>query len=157
MPGAALLVTLLALIQAAPQAQNPFVGTWTANIPKSKLHPSFQFQDVTLRISVAGDTVTLASELTSAGQTQRAAETFRTDGTETPGTLTAGVTHVARWLGSHVLAAIAKKDGEVILIVTYQVSGDGKTLTSRTSGMMEQLVLFDRKQSNENRPGRLFP
>jgi hypothetical protein len=55
------------------------------------------------------------------------------------------VSHVARWLGSHVLSLIAKKDGEVFLFATYHVSADGKTLTSRSAGMMEQLVIFDRK------------
>lgn len=87
----------------------------------------------------------MASEFINAsGGTQRAAETFRTDGTETPGTLTPGVTHVARWIGSQVLAAIAKKDGQVIALVTYQVSADGKMLTSRSSGMLEQMIVFDR-------------
>src|ERR1700674_3877915 len=68
--------------------------------------------------------LTMATELVSAsGQRQRAAETFRTDGTESPGTLTPCVFLVARWVGSHVLASIAKKDDQVIALVTYEVSG----------------------------------
>lgn len=132
--------------QTVPAKENPFVGHWTANLSKSKLHPNFHVQGVTLQIAVAGDSVTMASELVNAsGQTQRAAETFRTDGTETPGTLTPGVSHVARWVGSHVLASIAKKDDQVIALVTYEVSADGKTLTSRSSGMIEQVIVFDRR------------
>jgi len=132
--------------RAAAAQGNPFVGTWTADLPKSRLHPSSQFQSVTLQIGVAGDTMTMASVIVDAsGQTQRAAETFRTDGTETPGTLSAGVTLMAKWLGSHVLASVAMKSGQVLALVTYEVSADGKTLTSRSSGMIEQVVVFDRQ------------
>jgi len=131
----------------APAAQgNPFVGTWTADLTKSRLHPSSKFQSVTLQIGVAGDTMTMASEIvTASGQTQRAAETFQTDGTETAGTLSAGVTLIAKWLGRYVLASLAMKGGQVLALVTYEVSSDGKTLTSRSSGMIEQVIVFDRK------------
>jgi hypothetical protein len=135
--------------QASAPAAAPgglFVGTWIANLAKSKLHPSSQYQSVILQIGVAGDTMTMASEIVNAsGQTQRAAETFRTDGTETPGTLNPGITLMAKWLGPHVLASIATRNGQVYVLVTYQVSPDGATLTSRSSGAIEQVVVFDRK------------
>jgi hypothetical protein len=125
---------------------HPFAGSWIANFSKSRLHPNFKYRSVTLEIAVSGDSVTMASRLVDeAGAEQRAAETFRTDGTETPGTLTPGVTHVARWLGPDVLASIARKDGQTIALVTYEVSADRKTLTSRSSGLLEQLVVFDRR------------
>ena len=131
---------------ASPLAENPFVGTWTANIARSKLDPRYQFQSVALQIAVAGETVTMTSDVVDAsGKRQRAAETFRADGTETPGTLSPGVLLVARWVGSHVLATIAKKDGQMIGLITYEVSADGKALTSRSSGMAEQVVVFERK------------
>jgi len=133
---------------ASPLAENPFVGSWTANMSKSKLDPPGQFRRATLEIAIAGDTMTMASELVDGfGQTRRVAETFRTDGTETPGTLNPGVTLMARWLGPTVLASIAKKDGQVIALVTYQVSTDGNTLTSRSSGAAEQMIVFERKDS----------
>jgi ketosteroid isomerase-like protein len=132
---------------ASPLAENPFVGTWTMNMSKSKLDPTFQFKGATLEIAVAGDTITMASELVdAAGQTRRVAETFRTDGVETPGTLNPGVVLMSRWVGPTVLASVAKKDGQVIALVTYEVASDGKTLTSRSSGIMtEQVSVFDRK------------
>ncbi len=146
MPSAAFLLAMLTLVQAGPGTENPFVGSWTANLSKSKLHPSFQYRSVTLEIAVAGDTVTMASELVDgSGLKQRVAETFRTDGMATPGALSPGVVHVARWVGSHVLAAIAKREGQVYFLVTYQVSADGKMLTSRSSGALEQVVVFDRQ------------
>jgi hypothetical protein len=131
---------------AAAAPASPFVGTWIANLPHSKLHPSSQFQSVTLQIAVGGDTMTMASEIVNtSGHTQHAAETFRTDGRETPGTLSAGVTLMAKWLGPHVLASIATRNGQVYALVTYQVSADGGTLTSRSSGAIEQVLVFDRK------------
>jgi ketosteroid isomerase-like protein len=131
---------------ASPLPESPLVGNWTANMAKSKLDPPGQFRSATLQIAVAGDAMTMASELVDgSGQTRRVAETFRTDGTETPGTLNPGVTLMARWLGPTVLASIAKKDGQVIALVTYQLSTDGKTLTSRSSGTAEQTIVFDRK------------
>jgi hypothetical protein len=88
----------------------------------------------------------VASELVNAsGKNQRASETFHTDGVERPGTLSPGVSHVARWLGPHVLAVFASKNGEVFLFAIYHVARDGKTLTARTSGAVDQLVVFDRK------------
>lgn len=130
----------------APMKDHPFVGSWVANFSKSKLAPIFQYRSVTLEISVAGDNVTMASRLVDeAGKEQRAAETFRTDGTETSGTLSPGVTHIARWLGPDVLASIARKDGQTIALVTYEVSADRKTLTSRSSGLFEQVTVFDRQ------------
>ena len=84
---------------------------------------------------------TLESEL---AQAQRVAETFRTDGTETPGTLSSGVTLMAKYLGRHVLASVAIRNSEVYALVTYQLSTDGRTLTSRSSGTLEQVIVFDR-------------
>ena len=123
----------------------PLVGEWTADIGKSKPSPDYAFKRATLRIDLAGDSMTMSSHLVFvSGQEQRASETFRTDGTETPGTLTPGVTLVAKWLDPHVLASLAKKDGNVIAVVTYEVSADGSTLTSRSSGIVEQTIVFDR-------------
>jgi hypothetical protein len=88
----------------------------------------------------------MASEIvTTSGDTQRAAETFRTDGIETPATLTPGVTLIARWLGRHVLASVAQKSGAPFVLVTYEVSADGRTLTSRSSGMIEQVIFLQRQ------------
>jgi hypothetical protein len=47
---------------------------------------------------------------------------------------------------SHVLALLAEKGGQVIAVVTYEVSADGNTLTSRSAGMVEQTIVFDRSR-----------
>jgi hypothetical protein len=81
----------------------------------------------------------------TAGKKQQAAETFRTDGTETPGTYNRDIGLVAKWLGRQVLATVARKGDDVIALVTYQISSDGKTLTLRSSGTVEHVIVFDRK------------
>lgn len=139
------LIAMLAIVDAQG-TQHPFVGTWTANMQKSRLSPSFTFTGATLQIDVAGDSITMASRLVMpSGQERRAAETFRTDGTVTPGT-TPGVTLVARWLDRLVLAMLAKKDGQIVEIAIHEVSADGTTLTSRVSGNIEQTIVLERSK-----------
>jgi hypothetical protein len=67
------------------------------------------------------------------------------DDTETAGTLTLGIVLAARWLGTHVLATIARKGDQTIALVTYEVSVDGKTMTLRSSGTVEHVIVVDRK------------
>jgi hypothetical protein len=38
---------------------NPFVGTWIANIEKSRRHANHQFQSATLTFEVTGDGVSM--------------------------------------------------------------------------------------------------
>jgi hypothetical protein len=132
--------------QAAAPAENPFVGRWVVDLTLSKLDPKSSFKSATLTIMGVGEMVTMSSELVNAsGKNQVASETFQTDGVERPGTLSPGVSHIARWLGTHVLTVIAMKNAEVFLFAIYHVSGDRKTLTARSSGAVEQVVVFDRK------------
>jgi hypothetical protein len=141
---AAVFVLLLAQVTAG--GTSAFVGTWTANFAKSRLAPTMEYQSVTMDISVNDNSVTLATDVVDkSGKKIRAAETFRTDGVETPGTLTPGVTHIARWVGPQVLATVANKGGQMIFLATYEVSSDGKVLTLRSSGLMEQTLVFERK------------
>ena len=43
-----------------------------------------------------------------------------------------------------MLASIAIRNGEVYALITYQVSTDGRTLTARSSGTLEQVIVYDR-------------
>jgi len=96
---------------------------------------------------VTGNVITLASSVVMpSGQTIQERETLRADGTETAATQTTGVVHVANWVGSHVLALIAKKGNQNIALITYEVPTDGQTLTARTSGFIDQVVIFKRRE-----------
>jgi len=151
-----LLATILsmagAFVLAAQQpdaqaAKSPFVGSWSADLSQSRLDPKMPIKGADVTISVTGNVITLASSVVMpSGETIQERETLRADGTETASTLTTGVVHVANWVGSHVLALITKKGNQNIALITYEVSADGQTLTVRTSGLIEQVVIFKRRE-----------
>jgi len=125
---------------------NPFVGHWVADVSQSRFDNKMPLTAADINIAVNGNIVKLASSFTLAsGQTQSETETLRADGTETAGTLTPGIIHVANWVGPRVLALIARKGDQNIALITYEVSADGQTLTARTSGLVEQMMVFRRR------------
>ena len=134
--------------QRDPQAaQSPFVGSWSADLSQSRLDPKMPIKGADVTISVTGNVITLANSVVMpSGETIQERETLRADGTETAATnpLTTGMVHVTNWIGSHVLALITKKGDQNIALITYEVSPDGQTLTARTSGLVEQVIVFKR-------------
>ena len=60
------------------------------------------------------------------------------------GTLNPGVMISAKWVNPRRLETNATKDGKDG-VVTYEVSADGKTLTSRYSTAPGQVLVFDRQ------------
>ena len=152
-----LLVTILSIAGASvfptqqrdqQAAPSPFVGSWSADLSKSRLDPKLPLKGAEITIGVTGNTITLASAIVMpTGKTIQERETLRADGTETAATLTPGVVHVANWVGSHVLALITKTANQNIALITYEVSTDGQTLTARTSGIIDQVLVFKRRES----------
>jgi hypothetical protein len=155
---AALTVVAILVIGQAPlvasQAQSKsasqnslLAGDWAANIPKSKRHPKFEFQSSTLRFMFRDSSVTITGGVVFDGKEQVHSETFRTDGTETPASISPGVVVSARWTSPRVLETTAKKDGQTVAIATYEVAADGRTLTARTSGAasFDQVIVYERK------------
>ena len=53
---------------------------------------------------------------------------------------------MARWINPRTLETTAKKDGKDVGVVVYEVSADGKTLTSKYSTAPEQVLVFDRQE-----------
>lgn len=135
---------LKAHVESIPRpAQNPFVGSWTANIAKSKRHAANQFQAATMNFAVNGDTVTITDGYVDAdGKKLHGTNTLSVDGQE-HSTDRAGYALVAKWRGSHVLETLATKDGEVVGRGTYEVSADGTTLTV-SDGSGDQLIVLEK-------------
>lgn len=128
-------------------ATSPFTGSWSADLSQSRLDPKMPFKGIDITIGVTGNVITLASSLVlPSGKPMQERETLRADGTETAATQTPGVVHVANWVGSHVFALIARKGNQNIALITYEVSSDGQMLTARTSGLIEQVVIFKRRE-----------
>lgn len=135
--------------------ENPFVGTWTANIAASKRHPANQFRSATMRFAVDGDAVTLThTSVDASGQEVHGTNTIAADGKEHPFEQSNGVVLIARWRGSRVLETEAKHHGQVVGGGIYEVSADGKTLTASTKNPsanadgwrtdFDQVIVFDR-------------
>lgn len=131
-------------------AKSPFAGSWSADLSQSRLDPKLPIKEADITIGVTGNVITLASSIVMAsGKTIQERETLRADGTETAATQTTGLVHVANWVGSHVFALITKKGNQNIALITYEVSTDGQTLTARTSGLIEQVVIFKRREGRD--------
>ena len=131
--------------QPQPAAESPFVGSWSADLSQSRLDPKLRLKGADITFGVTGNVITLASSvILPNGETIQERDALRADGTETPAT-TAGAVHVANWVGSHVLALITKKGNQNLALITYEVSADGQTLTARTSGFVEQVIVFKRR------------
>jgi hypothetical protein len=123
---------------SATAAASRFAGTWKVNLEKSKRHPANQFRAATLELSVRGNVVTIAQSLVGeSGQEERDRTALHVDGLEHVSDDRPGFSVVASWRGSHVLHVIARKDGEVVGVGTYEVSADGRelTITDATSDM----------------------
>jgi len=154
--GTVLLATILSMTgalmsstQQRDQTQSPFVGRWSADLSQSRLDRKVPIKGADVTISVTGNVITLANSVVMPnGQTIQERETLRADGTETAATnpQTTGLVHVANWVGSHVLALVTKKGNQNLALITYEVSADGQTLTVRTSGLVEQVVVFKRRE-----------
>src|SRR5262249_9033338 len=142
----------LIVVQAAqPGPQNPFVGHWTADLSKSKLPPMSELRSQTLDFSAADDMVTITQRLTIGSAQHGEVQTFQTDGKEHTPEWGHGVVFVARWVNSRLLEIAAKKDSQFSR-VTYELSADGNTLTSRVpfgreagGNPFEQVIVFDRR------------
>jgi len=79
------------------------------------------------------------------GQEASSTELFHLDGKPHPGTLNPGVMISAKWASPRKLETTGTKDGKDVGVVTYEVSADGKTLTSRYSTSPDQVIVFDRQ------------
>jgi hypothetical protein len=142
--------------QEGPQGglmESPFSGTWVANIAKSRRHPNHLFQSATLRFVVAGDTVTLThAGVNAGGQEESGTTVVQADGKEHPASeKTPGVVVVTRWVGPRLLEILAKNAGVTVGQQSFEVSADGKTLTTDVWGTdasgqrFEQMIIFDRQ------------
>ena len=138
---------------------DPFTGTWIANLSRSQRHPNHLFESATLTIAVSGDTVTLThAGVNMSGQPESGTTILRADGKEHPASEQAPeIVVVTRWVGSHILDMVAKKDGEVIGQGTYEVSSDGSTLTAKVWGTdangapFEQVIVSDRESGGQTK------
>ena len=62
-----------------------------------------------------------------------------------------GVVAITKWVDPRILETLANKNGKVVGQSTYEVSTDGKTLTTRIKGIdagggsFEQVIVLERQ------------
>src|SRR5262245_33477474 len=72
---------LKAHVESVAATHNPFIGTWTADLSRSKLHPLNRLHAASVGFDVQGDEVTIDYVMVDAsGRTDRGANTFVADG-----------------------------------------------------------------------------
>src|SRR5262245_8464197 len=131
---------------------HPFLGTWVANLEKSRRHVNHQFQSATLTFDVSGDTVSLThAGVNMAGKPESGTTVLQADGLDHAGSPQApGVVAITRWVDAHVLETTASKDSRSVGRARYAVSDDGLTLTATVEGVdaagkaFDQVIVFDR-------------
>jgi hypothetical protein len=132
-------------VEGPAPAASPFAGTWKANLGKSKPPPANQFRSATLQLSVRGNVMTIAQSLVGEpGEEQRDRTALHVDGHEHVSDDRPGFSVVASWRGSNVVQVIAKKDGEVVGLGTYEVSADGREL-SITDAVSDMHIVLERE------------
>lgn len=151
--GHARLLAGALLLCCALAEEDPFAGNWKANIAKSKLDPNHLLESATLRFEFVGDVIRLTSAgVTKSGKAVSQTTELKPDGQEHADTgAPAGYVIVTRRVNPRKLEMVSKKDGQVLGGGTFEVSADGKTLTSKTSGTdaagrpFEQMIVFERE------------
>ncbi|HKA18319.1 MAG TPA: hypothetical protein VKN18_08380 [Blastocatellia bacterium] len=134
------------------QDKNPLIGTWIANIEKSKRHPNHLFKSARLRFTIADNVVTMTySGVNASGVEENGTTVFNADGKEHPLAALKGAVEVSRWVNAQKLQTVVTQNGKVIGESTFEVSADGKTLTATIKGVdesganFEQIIVCDRE------------
>ena len=101
---------LKAHIESETAAANPFVGKWTADLSRSKLHPLNHLRAASIGFEIEGADVTIDYVMVDeSGRTDRGVNSFVADGNEHPSRHREGFIMRARWLGSHSLEAVVSR------------------------------------------------
>jgi len=131
-------VVFAATAWAAAQPKDPFVGTWTLNVAKSKYSPgpAPKAQTSTYESSGGGYKITVKSTPAS-GEVQEWTYTTKLDGTSSPvtGNNPNADTMAVKRIDATTLEAVATKGGKETTHQRNVVSADGKTRTVTTTGV----------------------
>ena len=132
-----LCVVLACLFLASGLAQTPapWFGTWALNFDKSSGNPGQRFKKVTTRIEPSGDGLKVIYDAIGVrGGITHMEWTGKFDGTDRA---VQGVDYVLTNAYSraddHSYRIVVKVDGVLAATTDVAVSGDGKTLTTRTT------------------------
>jgi hypothetical protein len=152
-------VTLLAgvlMVMVPPFAlgQNQlFVGTWKADVAKSKYEPGAAPKSETLRFEPVGDAFKVSLDGVNQQGPYHSEATGKFDGVDVPVAATparrAAFTYAFRRIDDRTWEIDIKVNGERRLVVRNVVSEDGKTMrgvsTVTGRGQINQVVIYDKQ------------
>lgn len=147
----AFLAVVLAAGSVLLAQSNPFVGTWTLNVAKSKYTPGPAPQSSTRTWGTDG--MVMVKGTSAAGQESSYGYTIKEDGKEYP-TMGAIPNHAdkitSKRLNADEYEATFIKNGKHVETTTYKISNGGKTLTIHAKGETDKGP-FDNLQVWEKR------
>ena len=140
--GALLLGLVLAPFFSA-SAQEAFVGTWVLDPAASTVPPGAALTAGTLEIkNVGGGRFIAITETTAGGMVVRNEVTYAVDGKDYPFTYTPApppgrppTTQSIEQVNATLYKGSIKIGGQEMMTVTTEVSGNGKTLTQKATGV----------------------
>ena len=146
-------IALMAAMAPQQPAADPFVGTWTLNMVKSKYTPGPAPKSATIVITMQGKTVTTTVDsIDAAGAASHWMYSAAADGKDYPASGNPSVDTVAlQQIDPRTVEVIQKKAGKPMLSVRRTVSTDGKTMTITSSGKnaagvaVTNVAVYDRK------------
>lgn len=135
----AMILALAAAVTAAaqPHKDNPQIGTWVMNIPKSTFSTGTGFKSAVSNIvAVEGGVKHTLKTIYADGTSRNYEYVTHYDGKDMPviGNSPYGNTTALTVIDSHTTRTVYKKDGKVTVTQTSVVSSDGKTRTVTTTG-----------------------
>jgi hypothetical protein len=143
----ALVCALIAATGSAAVAGEKWLGTWKANIAKSKFSPGPAPKEWTLKFEATSGGIKLASSgITGRGEKASMSFVSQFDGTEVPWVGNADADAAAPLkMNDNVYVNIAKKGGKLVQTVRAEVSADGKTMTITQTGLVDNHAVYERQ------------
>jgi hypothetical protein len=122
-------------------ADDPFVGTWKLNVAKSHFAKGHETADLTIIVARQGDiATTMVNGTDGAGKVISVKYTVPVTGGTlnfTEGGPPAGMTEVMKRVDDHTVDITSTMNEKQVLVQHVVVSTNGKTLTSKETGVDE--------------------
>jgi ketosteroid isomerase-like protein len=134
---------------------DPWLGTWVLNVAKTRINPGTKPRSETRTYSTSPDGEHATYDAVNGeGKRTSSFASYKFDGKDAPLIGDPDEDSMALTRTSpRSIAAVVKKDGQVIRTATREVSEDGKTLTVQFKGknskgqpIIEEVWVFDRKK-----------
>lgn len=146
-------IVMLAVTAIALSAAEPYLGTWKANLAKSKYNPGPAPKSTVVTYTKDGEWVVLKSDTVSAdGQTVSRTNRYKRDGKEYPFNGPQGKGTIAvKAINDYVTDAVLKSNSGPTVMVHTVISKDGKTRTQTSTGTnadgkkMQNTVVYDKQ------------